>query len=383
MSRNVVLLGIVSLITDASSEIIQPVLPLFIISLGGTGIAIGLIGGFGDSAASIMNIVSGHLSDRRGKKKPFVCLGYCISAIMKLFYPFSRTWPQLLLLRVVERTGKGVRTAPRDALIADSTASTVRGKAFGLHRAMDSGGAIVGSILAFALFWFLGLDLRSVLLIAALIAFLSLPPLFFVEEREAPGTREKLRIGFGALPPELRRFIVVASVFALGNFTYMFFILKAQRSLSGTFLEREVIGFSILLYVLFNIAYTLLAIPAGILSDRMGRRKVIVAGYAIFAIMALGFASFASLPALVVLFALMGAAYALVEGNQRAFVSDLAKADMKGIALGTFHASTSMATLIAGGLAGLLWEQISPSSAFLYGAVMSALAAALFAFLWR
>ncbi len=384
MSRNVVLLGVVSLITDASSEIIMPILPLFIASLGGTGIAIGLIGGFGDSAASIMNVFSGHLSDRLGKKKLLVFLGYGVSAIMKLFYPFSRTWQQLLFFRVVERTGKGIRTAPRDALIADSSATTVRGKAFGLHRAMDSSGAIVGTIMAFALFWFLGLDLRTVLIIAAAIAFLSLPPLLLVEERETAGAREKLRFGFGSLSPELRRFILVASLFSLGNFTYMFFILKAQRSLiQGAFLEREAIGISILLYLLFNIAYAFLAVPAGILSDRRGRRRIIIAGYSTFAVMAIGFAFLTSLPALVVLFVLMGTAYALVEGNQRAFVSDMAKAEMKGIALGTYHTSVSVAALIAGAIAGVLWEQISPSAAFLYGAGMSALAAGLLAALER
>lgn len=368
------LLGLVSLLTDASSEIIQPILPMYIASLGGAGVAIGLIGGLGDSASSIVNLFSGHLSDRFGKKKPFVFLGYGLSAFMKLLFPLSKSWPQFLMLRVIERTGKGIRGAPRDAIIAQSTDGEVRGKAFGFHRAFDTSGAILGSILAFAFVWFLGLEFKTILLIAGLIAFLSLIPLLFVEEKDSKPIARDLKVGLYALSPELKFFIMVASVFALANFTYMFFILRAQQAFTG----RSAVGLPILLYVLFNIVYAFLAVPAGVLSDKMGRKTVLVLGYSTFAGVCLGFAFLGGLPWFIVLFVFMGVAFALVEGNQRALVSDLAASDMRGTALGTFHTSISIATLSSSLIAGAIWQYIAPTATFVYGAAMAIMAVVLF-----
>lgn len=370
MNKNVLLLGLVSLATDASSEIIMPILPMYISTLGGAGLAVGLIGGLGDSASSIINILSGHLSDRFGRKKPFVFLGYGLSAIMKLLYPFSRTWPQLLIFRVIERIGKGIRSAPRDALIAQSTLEGNMGKAFGLHRALDTSGAIGGSILAFVLFWFLGLEFRAILLIAGLAAFISLLPLPFVEEERGKPTGIKFSVGLRGLSSELRFFILVASIFAMANFTYMFFILRAQQA----FTDKEAVGFPILLYVLFNTVYALLSIPAGSLSDRVGRKKVLVIGYSAFAVVCLGFVFIGGLFSLIVLFILMGVSYAFVDGNQRAFVSDLAASDLRGTALGTFHTAISLATLTSSIVAGVLWEFLGPTATFIYGAGMTSIA---------
>lgn len=375
-SRNVLLLGVVSFITDASSELIMPILPMFIASIGGAGIAVGLIGGLGDSLSSIMNIFSGHFSDRLGKRKPFIYLGYGLSALMKLFYPFSRVWPQLLLFRVLERTGKGIRTAPRDAIIAESAKKEVRGKAFGIHRALDTSGAIGGSILAFVLFWFLNLGFESMLLIAAFIAFIALPPIHFVKEEEKKPVERELRIGLKGLSRELKLFILIASVFALANFTYMFFILKAQQA----FTAREAIGIPILLYILFNLVYALLAIPAGVLSDRIGRPKVLLMGYMAFALTSLGFAFASSLLPLIALFTLYGSAFALIDANQRALVSDLADKDLRGTALGTFHTSIGIATLASGVVAGTLWEYVSPNVTFLYGGGVAVMASLLLVF---
>ncbi len=367
----------VSLLTDASSEIIQPILPMYIAALGGAGLAVGLVGGVGDSASSIINLFSGHLSDRFGRKKPFVFLGYSLSAIMKLLFPLSANWPQFLILRVVERTGKGIRGAPRDALIAQSTNDIVRGKAFGFHRALDTTGAIIGSILAFVLFWFLGLGFKPILITAGLIAFLSLIPLLFVEEKEGKPIARDLRVGLHALSPELRFFILVASLFAFGNFTYMFFILRAQQA----FTDRAAVGFPILLYVLFNMVYALLAVPAGILSDRIGRKKVLIMGYSAFAAVCLGFAFLSGLVFLTFLFVLMGVAFALIEGNQRAFVSDMAASDIRGTALGTFHTSISIATLSSSIIAGAIWQYVAPTATFIFGAGMTLLAVMLF--IWK
>lgn len=374
--RNVLLLGLVSFITDTSSEIIMPILPMFIATLGGAGLAVGLIGGLGDSLASIVNVFSGYWSDRLGKRKPFVILGYGLSAIMKLLFPFSRAWGYLLAFRVFERAGKGVRTAPRDAIIAESVKTEIRGKAFGIHRALDTSGAIVGSILAFILFWFLGLDFKSILLIAALMAFLSLPPLYFVEERKRKPAVREIKIGLSQLPSSLRFFILIATLFALANFTYMFYILRAQHYFEG----RLAIGIPILLYILFNFIYASLSIPSGILSDRIGRKKTLLLGYSIFVAMSLGFVFASSLPSLVILFILYGIVSALIDGNQRAFVSDLTEKDLRGTALGTFHTAISMATLFSSLIAGALWEYVSPSVTFLYGAGVASIAVVLFLF---
>ncbi|MBW2988404.1 MFS transporter, partial [Candidatus Woesearchaeota archaeon] len=174
--RNIILLGLVSLINDISSKIILPLLPLYVKQIGGGGLAIGLISGLGDSVASILKILSGYFSDKLGKRKPFVYLGYLVASVGKFLLAFAKSWPQVLVLRMLERIGKGLRSAPRDALIAASTKLSNRGEGFGIHRAMDSGGAVIGALLAFLLYWFLGLSFTKIFLIAGCIAFAAILP---------------------------------------------------------------------------------------------------------------------------------------------------------------------------------------------------------------
>ena len=372
ISRNILLLGLVSFLADVSSEMIMPLLPLFIASLGGAGIAIGLIGGIGDSIASILKVVSGHWSDRLGKRKVFVSLGYGLSAGAKILFPLATAWGHLLFLKPLERVGKGLRTAPRDAIIADYTTERDRGKGFGLHRAMDTSGAVIGSGLAFMLFWFLGLGFREIFAIAAGMAFIALVPLHFVKEKRARKSETSLMIGIGELQPDLKRFIIVATIFSLGNFSYMFFILKTQSIFAG----RMALAMPILLYTLYNIVYALLSVPSGILSDRIGRKNVILIGYLAFAATCLGFALFNSLAVFVLLFVLYGVSSALIDGTQRALVSDLSPGKLRGTSLGTFHAMTGIAVLPANIIAGLLWEWTTPETMFVFGGLM-AIAAAL------
>ncbi len=372
ISRNILLLGLVSFLADVSSEMIMPLLPLFIASLGGAGIAIGLIGGIGDSIASILKVVSGHWSDRLGKRKVFVSLGYGLSAGAKILFPLATAWGHLLFLKPLERVGKGLRTAPRDAIIADYTTERDRGKGFGLHRAMDTSGAVIGSGLAFMLFWFLGLGFREIFAIAAGMAFIALVPLHFVKEKRARKSETSLKIGIGELQPDLKRFIIVATIFSLGNFSYMFFILKTQSIFAG----RMALAMPILLYTLYNIVYALLSVPSGILSDRIGRKNVILIGYLAFAATCLGFALFNSLTMFVLLFVLYGVSSALIDGTQRALVSDLSPGKLRGTSLGTFHAMTGIAVLPANIIAGLLWEWTTPETMFVFGGLM-AIAAAL------
>jgi MFS family permease len=275
----------------------------------------------------------------------------------------------------VERIGKGLRTAPRDAIIADYAEEKVRGKAFGLHRALDTSGAILGSALALILFWFLKLEFRTIIFLGALIAFLALTPLYVVRERRVKAKKITLKISLTGLPSSLRLFIIIATLFALGNFTYMFFLLKAKQFFAG----EIAVAMSILLYIWFNVIYASFSTPSGILSDKIGRRSVLSLGYLLFALTCLGFVFAYSLTSLVIIFAIYGLAYSMIEGNQRAFVSDLAQKELRGTSLGTFHTAIGLAALPSGIIAGALWQYIDPVATFLYGSVLGFLAAILLA----
>jgi len=374
--RNIYLLGLVSLLNDASSEIIQPILPLFIASLGAGGIAIGLIGGLAEGLPSILKVVSGYFSDRLKRRKPLVAAGYGISAVGKLLLAIASTWQQIFVLKTMERSGKGIRSAPRDAIIAESTPREGRGRGFGIHRALDSLGAVIGSVLAYLL-WQGGMDFRTIFVVAGAVAFVALLPLIPVRDQDRSLTC-RIRPSLSALSPDLRPFVLIASLFALANFSYMFFILRATDFFSGSM----TIGAPLLLYVLFNLVYTLFSIPSGSWSDRVGRKKVLTLGYALFALVALGFALVSSTPVLVLLFALYGLVFAIVDGAERAFVSDLCHADIRGTGLGVYYGAVGVSALASGVVAGFLWQYLSAEATFLFGA-MAALTASILLFKTR
>ncbi len=381
ISVNVLLLGVVSFLNDLSSEMIIPILPMFITALGGAGLIIGLIGGLQDSISSILKVLSGYWSDRIGRRKIFVSSGYLTSAAFKLLLSLSTIWQHILVFTSFERVGKGLRTAPRDAIIADSMPDA-RGKGFGIHRALDTSGAISGGIAALILYWFLEFSFNHIIFIAAIIAFLSLVPLYFVKAGKREPQKIRLQISLKELPKPLKLFITVATVFALANFTYMFFILKALGAFMPLMPVKESIALAIFLYVLFNSFYAVLAIPFGTLSDRIGKRKVLIFGYLLFSVTCLGFAFSDSLAAFLVLFPLYGVVYAMVDGNQRAFVSDLSTEDLRATALGTFHTLIGVIALPASLIAGFLWA-VTPthSLTFLFGSSVSIISVILFVFL--
>ena len=369
---NVLLLGFVSFLNDISSEIIQPILPLFIAQLGGGSMAVGLIGGVSDGLPSILKVLSGCWSDRMGKRKPLVVAGYALSAVGKIFLPFASVWQQVFFLKTVERSGKGVRSAPRDAMISESTDDEHKGRGFGLHRAMDSAGAVVGSLLAYLL-WQGGYSYPSILMLAGILSVAALIPFCRVKEsyRAPDCCMSSIRPNLSSLPPELKRFLFIACLFALGNFSYMFFILRAQDHFTGSM----AVAAPLLLYLLFNLVYALLALPVGIWSDRVGRRRVLFLGYSLFALTAIGFAAISTIWGLIALFALYGLVYALVDGSERAFIFDLCPAGLRGSSLGIYYGAVGVASIISSLLAGTLWSIWGAEASFLYGAAAAALAA--------
>jgi len=369
LTRDIFLLGIISFFADASSETIMPVLPFFIAALGGGGLALGAIAGIGDGIASLSKIFSGTFSDRMGKRKIFIASGYSLSAVAKISFPLSSQWWHLVFLRGIERIGKGVRGAPRDALIGDLYKER-RGEAYGIHRALDTAGAVVGSFLAFFLFWLLKVEIKTILIIAAIIAFFAIPPIFFVREIKFIRKKEKGEISSG-----LKKFTAIASLFSFGNFSYMFLLWR----IGGDF-SYEKISYAILAYALFNIVYASLAPYFGKLSDKIGRKIVIILGYIAFTFLCFGFIFLPNFTGIlfylltILLFMAYGIFFALVEGNQKAFVSDLSK--YKGTGQGIFQASIGMATIPANLIAGILWDTM-PELTFLYGAILSLIAAIL------
>ncbi|UXM84637.1 MFS transporter [Methanococcus aeolicus] len=373
IDKDVLLLTTVSFINDLSSEMIMPILPLFITSLGGSSVVVGLIGGLKDSISSILKVISGYYSDKTGRRKVFVFAGYLTSSIFKLLLSFSTTWFGVLFFSAFERVGKGVRTAPRDAIISDLMAEK-RGMGFGIQRAGDTFGAILGSVGVLILFWYLYYDFREIILISASLSFLALVPLYFLKEKKKIKRQNlSLKIGLKNLSTPLKLFILISGIFTLANFSYMFYILKAQTIFTG----RLAIGAPIILYILFNIFYGIFALPFGVLSDKIGRKKVIIFGYIIYAITAFGFALFNSLNYFIILFALYGISYAIIEGNQRAYVSDLSSEYIRGTALGTFHTIVGLMALPSSLIAGYLWS-IDPSIPFIYGGIVALISSMLF-----
>ncbi len=372
---NIILLGLTSLFADFSSEIILPLMPFFIKSLGGAGLAIGLISGVGDAVAAILKVVSGRLADRTKVFKKMVLGGYAFSALAKFFFPLASTWQHILAARSVERIGKGLRDAPRDAIVSESVSHDRRGSGFGLQRAMDSLGAILGSVTVLILFWKFNFDFRAIFFLAALIGLLSIIPIFFVREPstlvsyQPKKTLEFSKLNFSA---PLKKFISISTLFYLGNFSFMFLILKAQQNFKALDFKDSV-AVTLLLYILFNIFDTIFSQPAGKLSDRFGRKKIISIGYALLAATFAGFFLAQSFWTLLLIFPLYGLFKAFIDASQRSFVSDLSAVENRSTALGAFEASTGLALIPGGIIAGLLWNA-NPNFTFIYGLTVSILA---------
>jgi MFS family permease len=389
VSRNVFFLGWVSFLTDVSSEMIFNMLPLFLANVLGVGIAfIGLIEGLGDSAATILKIVSGWASDRLGQRKGLTTMGYFLSTIAKPFLYIASTGGAVLAIRLAERSGKGVRTSPRDALIADSTAPETMGRGFGFHRALDTFGAVAGIAIAAAIVYFMQRGefaltwstFRMLVAIGVIPAALSVLLLIFFVHEERAVRRKREEIGAAAagrgFDRRFRIFLAIMVLFTLGNSATAFLILRADN-----------LGVSalniLLLLILFNFAYASISYPFGRLSDRIGRKRVIVFGWGVYALTYLGFALASAPWHMILLFALYGLYFGAAEGVTRAFVADMVPVERRGTAYGLYHGAVGFSLLLASVIAGVLWQAISPSATFFFGAAMAGAAMLGFAALIR
>jgi MFS family permease len=374
LGRNILILGLVSLFTDLSSQMVFPLIPLYLVTIGASAWIIGVVEGTAETTASLLKVFSGYWSDRIKKRKPFVFAGYSLSTITKPLFAFAHIWPFVLIIRIIERIGKGIRNAPRDAIIAESADTSVRGKAYGFHRAMDGIGSISGAVIAFILLPRLGF--KNIFLLAAIPGIIAILCVLFIKEKKIKIVKKEkssFKVSIKELPTNLKIFILVSSIFAIGHFGYAFILLRAKN----IGLENEQ---AIFLYVLFYIIYTILIIPAGILSDNIGRKPVILTGYLLFAFTSLGLLFTNEIFMLLTMFLLYGAVYAMIDGVQRAFVADLAPNHLKATALGTYHTSVGIVALPGGFIGGLIWDKISPEAMFLFALILTLVAVFLFSF---
>jgi MFS family permease len=378
LTRNVFFTGLVSFFMDISSEMIYPLVPLFLTSvLGVNKSVIGLIEGVAESTASLLKVFSGWVSDRIGRRKGLMIIGYGISVLSRPIIATANIWQQVFASRFTDRLGKGIRTAPRDAIIAESTKPTHLARAFSFHRSMDTMGAVVGPALAI---FFLGMfnnNYRKIFWLSmapGIIAVLVIIVFIREKRKNLPSHAERPRLTLKHFSWKAKFFIIIATLFALGNSSDVFLILRAGQVGVPTLMIPAV-------YLLFNLVYSLSAIPAGIAADKFGRKRVILLGFVLFAVLYYGFAVAETSAAIWALFGLYGLFMGLTEGIQKAFLAAIIPQDFKATAFGVYGTCVGMAMLPASLIGGLLWDHVSPSATFYFGSITATLAAVLFAIL--
>ena len=374
ISGNVLILGLVSFLTDVSSEMIYPLLPLFLTAVLGAGPALlGVIEGVAESTAALLKLASGIWSDRVRRRKPLVLAGYGLSSLARPLVAVATGPLAVLVIRFADRIGKGVRTSPRDALIADSVAPELRGRAFGFHRAMDHAGALLGPLLAAALLATWVDDLRVVFALAAIPGALAVLLIVLkVRESAARELAPSSPDGFLTLVPRgtLRRYLLILFLFTLGNSTDAFLLLRAS--------ELGVRAAHIpLLWAFFHVVKMVSVYPFGALSDRLGRRRMILAGWGVYALAYIGFGLAQATWQIWALFAFYGIFYGLTEGTEMALLADLADPAQRGAAFGWYNFAIGIGALPASLLFGAIWQRFGAPAAFGFGAGLAALAAVL------
>lgn len=376
LGRNVIALGVVSFFTDMSSEMIYPLLPVFLTTtLGASAGMLGAIEGAAETTASLLKLASGWWSDKVGKRKPLVVVGYGLASIARPLIAAAQSATQVLAIRLTDRVGKGLRNAPRDALIAESVDPSIRGKAFGFHRASDHAGAVIGPLIAFALLQWMGLELRTVFWLAVIPGvFAIITVVAFVRESNASPARSAAENSTGrdatagsSTPKSFWVYLVVVLIFTLGNSTDAFLLLRASQL-------GVPVAMMPILWAALHVVKSSASTPGGALSDRIGRAPTLIAGWTIYALVYVGFARASEQWHAWALFIIYGLFFALTEGTERALVADFTGAK-RGTAFGWFHLTVGLGALPASVLFGFVWDRAGAPNAFYMGAALAAIAA--------
>ncbi|HEY0005719.1 MAG TPA: MFS transporter [Pyrinomonadaceae bacterium] len=385
LPRNVIVIGIVSLLNDASSEIVYPLLPFFLPAiLGASPAAIGVIEGAAECVSSLLKLFAGYFSDRRGRRKGLVVYGYAQSSFVRPLLAFAGSWYQVLAIRLTDRLGKGIRSAPRDAMIADAASVEERGLAFGFHRAMDHAGAVAGPLLGLLILFLIATnveapraaDYTKLFLLASLPAIASVAvALFFL--REMPGelradakNLEPPRLSLSGFDSNFKRFLLIVSLFTLSNFSDMFLLIRAQNAGSG-------LATILLMWAALHTVKVLSSLVGGDLSDRVGRKGLIASGWLLRVSVYVGFAFVSSSGMVWLLFLIYGLYFGLAEGAEKAMVADLVRAEQRGTAYGLYNLAFSLTVFPASLLMGLVWNWRGARDAFILNALIGLLAALL------
>jgi len=371
LKRNVFFIGLTSFFTDTSIKMIYSVMPLFLLAIGASKTSISLIEGIAESTASLFKAFSGYWSDKIGKNKPFMIIGYGITALVTPLYVFVRLPIQVLFLRFFERIGKGIRTAPRDSLISSSAKHNEAGKNFGFHKAMDNSGAIVGPLAAFVLLYLFPLNYTNIFLIATIPALLGvLSIVIFIKEAKSENVGNNNKFHLKQLPRKFYFFLAIIFVFTLGNSADALLLVKTTE----TGINKTYIPF---VYMIFNMVSVFLAIPIGKISDKVGREILIIFGFLLYAIVYYLFGRFNSINIFVFLFILYGVYSALTDTSQKAMISDIVSKDLKGTGYGIYHAVLGITLLPASLIAGILYDKVNSNAPFYFGSAMALIATIL------
>ncbi|UCF69875.1 MAG: MFS transporter [candidate division WOR-3 bacterium] len=365
LSSNILCLGLVSLFTDLSTEMAYPIIPVFLKEvLKVQPLFIGLIEAIAESTASILKTFSGYISDRLKKRKLFIFLGYSLSALAKPLLAFAAQGWHVLMVRFSDRVGKGIRTAPRDALIADSAKDAYFGRTYGFHRALDTLGAMLGPLTAFFVLALSQNNYRLLFGLAVVPGIIAIVIILLGVREIVPEVTRAFRFSFRQISPRLKLFLIIMIIFTLGNSSDAFLILRARNiGVSATMIP--------LLWLVFNISYFLWAYPAGMLSDRIGRRKTIFLGFMIFSLCYAAFSLNHSAIVIWFIFIIYGLYYGFTEGNLRAYVADLTTSDIRATVFGIYHTVVGITLLPANLLMGYLWQRFGFQTALLLGASLS------------
>lgn len=373
--KNVFFAGLVSFFMDVSSEMIYPLMPLFLANvLGINKSLIGLIEGLAEATASLLKVFSGWLSDRIGQRRNLMIAGYAISTLSRPIFALAGFWQQVLAARFIDRLGKGIRTAPRDAIIAESTEPTHLARAFSFHRSMDTMGAVVGPAIAMLLLQLHSGNYQMVFWLSMVPGVMAVATiiLFIRDKKEASFRAAKRpKLTFRHFNWRMKFFVLITTIFALGNSSDAFLILRAEQVGVAPVIIPAV-------YLVFNLIYSLSAIPAGIAADRFGKKPLILLGFILFAVLYYGFAVAGTPASIWVLFGFYGLFMGLTEGIQKGFLATIIPPDFKATAFGVHATAVGLATLPASVIGGLLWDRVSPAATFYFGAATATVAAVLF-----